>query len=902
MCWLASHGRKPGKQDLATFSIPEAARLIQEPEVALSLRTQAYLTSGLIFILNLKTVHLLQDATAARSEVEKFGINGAVVQRRRPQQRTKKAATPADDQIHVRHANLTLRDDSIPWMHAGLDLVGAIEEGAFILHGVAGSEPALLLEGFNLSSSAGGTTHMHETGSGALVSSPQFGVLRDTLADDIMTGSLPQGGLRAAPEYEDGLAADGHPFAFPPLGGAARHSGSNAADPTADPAHPPPPSPRSGSEPRFEAMIDLDGVPLLDDLPPMRLPRRDRSATLSCATAATSTSGGSGDTSSTRSHSALTPALGSHSQASPDTDTESGPQHPFVLPGAQRAGAGGGGMHAHAVPGGPGEGGAGGFGFGDWGGLTQGGGVVSPGSQDTGGLGAGAGPLEQLPHNAAGPANAAAAAGARPQALRAPRPRRAAPRKQRLFRDVDRITIPSDEFRAQITNPQNTASLPPLVAAAEEAQRMPEAVDGDSLDMALAWRRLPDWEHLPRQARAFVLSRGPLFDHLLVDAIDGSPRSTHTAALSEEAPSVANPSPAAPSATGFPDDPHTHHAPFATSPGFPDRPDFDAALTARPARSAVLADPADLNLPEPEGGALAGLFQGDWREEARLAQQLRTGARPFAGGASSGSGSGRLDLELRGLESREFSVEELRALSSSRGGSSGLGTPAIERLRALVGSGSLVDARGNTVSAAQIWGKRGRHAHSLTGEGSDDSQPGTGESPPLLGPIRLLPTLREGAEELQDSFMHDAPLGAPSPPPLDGVLVLPSPPDLPNAPDSAPPSRGPSSEPQGFGTEEFLTQRAPMRPSQVMTEQTTAVHAWLQEEQERQASKRRRLVGNGAQHAQHAQRDVSLHTGTAGLSRADAAKAFYQVLVLQSCRLVEMRQAEPWGDISVSLS
>lgn len=42
MCWLASHGRKPGKQDLAAFSIPEAARLIQEPEVALSLR---YVTS-----------------------------------------------------------------------------------------------------------------------------------------------------------------------------------------------------------------------------------------------------------------------------------------------------------------------------------------------------------------------------------------------------------------------------------------------------------------------------------------------------------------------------------------------------------------------------------------------------------------------------------------------------------------------------------------------------------------------------------------------------------------------------------------------------------------------------------------------------------------------------------------
>jgi hypothetical protein len=37
-CWLASHGRKLRKHDIASFSIPSAAKLILEPEVALSLR------------------------------------------------------------------------------------------------------------------------------------------------------------------------------------------------------------------------------------------------------------------------------------------------------------------------------------------------------------------------------------------------------------------------------------------------------------------------------------------------------------------------------------------------------------------------------------------------------------------------------------------------------------------------------------------------------------------------------------------------------------------------------------------------------------------------------------------------------------------------------------------------
>ena len=65
-------------------------------------RTQAYLTSGLILILNLKTVHLLQDATLAQSRLEKCGIREVGEQPRRPRPVNKKTATPADDQNRAR--------------------------------------------------------------------------------------------------------------------------------------------------------------------------------------------------------------------------------------------------------------------------------------------------------------------------------------------------------------------------------------------------------------------------------------------------------------------------------------------------------------------------------------------------------------------------------------------------------------------------------------------------------------------------------------------------------------------------------------------------------------------------------------------------------------------------------
>lgn len=66
-------------------------------------RTQAYLTSGLILILNLKTVHLLQDATLARSKLEKCGTSEACVHPRKPQPASKKTTTPADAQNRAKY-------------------------------------------------------------------------------------------------------------------------------------------------------------------------------------------------------------------------------------------------------------------------------------------------------------------------------------------------------------------------------------------------------------------------------------------------------------------------------------------------------------------------------------------------------------------------------------------------------------------------------------------------------------------------------------------------------------------------------------------------------------------------------------------------------------------------------
>lgn len=99
-----------------------------------------------------------------------------------------------------------MRDGGIPWMHEGLDLVGALEEGTFMLRGIEGSEPATLLQSVHISSDAAGTT---QSGGGGLIGSPDLGgLLRGAFDGDIMTGSLPLVGLqgasrlRAQPSFE----------------------------------------------------------------------------------------------------------------------------------------------------------------------------------------------------------------------------------------------------------------------------------------------------------------------------------------------------------------------------------------------------------------------------------------------------------------------------------------------------------------------------------------------------------------------------------------------------------------------------------------------------------------------------------------------------------------------------
>lgn len=103
-----------------------------------------------------------------------------------------------------RHADITMRDGGIPWMHEGLDLVGALEEGTFMLRGIEGSDTAAALEEAHLSSEAAGTSL---GGSGGPSGSPRMGgLLYGALDGDVLTGALPPGGLRGASqlrgEYE----------------------------------------------------------------------------------------------------------------------------------------------------------------------------------------------------------------------------------------------------------------------------------------------------------------------------------------------------------------------------------------------------------------------------------------------------------------------------------------------------------------------------------------------------------------------------------------------------------------------------------------------------------------------------------------------------------------------------
>lgn len=73
MCWLASHGRKPGKHDLAEFSIPDAAKLIQKPEVALSLRYYVIIVVPVFFAM---ASRWLGRIVGCASRIEKYS-NGS---------------------------------------------------------------------------------------------------------------------------------------------------------------------------------------------------------------------------------------------------------------------------------------------------------------------------------------------------------------------------------------------------------------------------------------------------------------------------------------------------------------------------------------------------------------------------------------------------------------------------------------------------------------------------------------------------------------------------------------------------------------------------------------------------------------------------------------------------------
>jgi hypothetical protein len=81
-------------------------------------------------------------------------------------------------------------------------------------------------------------------------------------------------------------------------------------------------------------------------------------------------------------------------------------------------------------------------------------------------------------------------------------------RKVKLFENTGRTTIPSAEFRQAIAGGDYSIELPPiqLVVASEG---LPPVVDNaESVEKLLNWRRIPLFEDVSEQRRAFVLSLG----------------------------------------------------------------------------------------------------------------------------------------------------------------------------------------------------------------------------------------------------------------------------------------------------------------------------------------------------------------------------------------------------------
>lgn len=181
------------------------------------------------------------------------------------------------------------------------------------------------------------------------------------------------------------------------------------------------------------------------------------------------------------------------------------------------------------------------------------------------------------------------------------------------------------------------------------------------------------WMTLRKQSNGLA----PLIAALPAEAAGESGKDVSSDVNNMTTPSTQPPAPA-PSSPTFSSSPP--HPPFTTMPTAADmHTAADGAAGAlhrqRTQRDAeaLVADPADIDLPDSGGRARVGVFATQWQEELRLRQLLRTGARPFAGGASGSEGEELPSALLRGLATREFSVEELRALGSNHGNSSSAG-------------------------------------------------------------------------------------------------------------------------------------------------------------------------------------------------------------------------------------
>jgi hypothetical protein len=80
----------------------------------------------------------------------------------------------------------------------------------------------------------------------------------------------------------------------------------------------------------------------------------------------------------------------------------------------------------------------------------------------------------------------------------------------KLYRDPERTTIPSDQYRDAIANGDYSADRPPLAQAAAIAAHNPppKVTDADGFDDLVHWRKIPLFDNVAAEVRARVVALG----------------------------------------------------------------------------------------------------------------------------------------------------------------------------------------------------------------------------------------------------------------------------------------------------------------------------------------------------------------------------------------------------------